>query len=99
MKLYGLENELRELIAASAHRTLMTEDEIGIELEDYGSIRPHRTKPETLPEEWDPDGRIRNIYAKIVAIKKRRDAEKTSDYPPLHTRADLLTNETLYSAA
>jgi hypothetical protein len=74
-KLADLENELRELISASAHRTLMTVAAIEIELEDYGSIR---TKPpQESPEVWDPDGKIRHVYTQITAVRKRIDAEKS----------------------
>jgi len=51
-KLDDLENSLSNLIAEVAPRTLMTEADIRIELEDYGSIK---TKPpQVKPEVWDP---------------------------------------------
>jgi hypothetical protein len=72
--LSDLENELGELIAASAHRSRMSEGQIRIELEDYHGIR---TTPEKVPPEvWDPDGKIRRLEDQIVALRKSIDAQK-----------------------
>jgi hypothetical protein len=73
-KLQELENELHELVSEAAHRTLMSEADIYLELEDCGSIRI--TPPQVSPDVWDPEGKLRRIYAQIGALKKQIDSEK-----------------------
>lgn len=70
--LADLENQLGELIAEAANRTDMTGSAIGIELEDCDGIRT--VPPQKSPDLWDPDGKIRRIYAEILALRKRIDA-------------------------
>ena len=73
-KLHNLENELQAFVAEAAHRTLMSEANIYLELEDCGSLRIR--PPQVPPEVWDPDGKLRRVYAQIIALKKQIDSEE-----------------------
>jgi len=73
-ELSDLRNELQKLASEAGLGEWHVGLEIMIEGQEQG--RPMTIPPGLPPELWNPDSKLRRVYAQIIALRKRMGAQK-----------------------